>query len=172
MQCSENLHRSPAGLDWAEKGDLDTGASAAEGDSHRQRWASGTIPLPCSLQFNPRTKYSSSLGWSLNYSTSEEKNLSGHVKNYCGDPHRHIWPTVPSMAWTHGQERFRSAFVGGRKDYYWADNLPFPSPKCGIFTEQSNCCTLLLLLPLALTQKHRVFAIMKSYPINCLNFKP
>lgn len=130
-------------------------------------------PLP--LQFHPRTKYSSSLGWSWIYSANEEENPSGHVKNYCGDPHRDI--LAPSAhCLFNGMDtwaaKIRECTVNGRKDDYWADNLPFTSPKCGIFAEQSNCCTPLLLLPLALTQNYRVFAIMKNYPINRFNFKP
>lgn len=60
----------------------------------------------------PQNKTQHIFGLSLIYSTSEQENPGGHIKNYCGGPHRDIWPQVPtvsSLTWTHGQEELRSA---------------------------------------------------------------
>lgn len=169
-QCSALETSKPALLPWPEvQSDLDTGANSAECDRHRDGpwW---DHPCPADNAQN-RTQLIFGVVLHLLHQWTGKSQWTWQEPLW-GNSQRHLDPNVSSMTWTHGQVKERTAFVSDRNYYFWEDNMTFTAPKCGIFAEQSNYWTLLLLLPLALTQNYRVFAIMKNYPINCFKFKP
>lgn len=92
----------------------------------------GVIAVPHSLQLNLSPKYSLFLGWSLIYSTREQKHSGGHSKEYLRGPHRDFCSLFKDSDMT--------------KNNYGSDNI------CG-WQDDDSCANSLAFTSLKLMQK-------------------